>query len=76
MPKRSIRSRATTRPVSKIRSRVSRSGTSLNGTWIVTGTTATSGDHSIITGHAGLPVCSNDSLARYSVWPGSEKPAL
>ena len=43
---------------------------------MVTGTTAISGDHSIITGHAGLPVRSNDSLARYSVWPGSSKPAL
>ena len=56
MPKRSIRSRATMRPVSTIRSRVSRCGTSLNGRWMVTGTTASSGDHSIITGHAGLPV--------------------
>ena len=26
--------------------------------------------------HAGLPVCSNESLARYSVWPGSAKPDL
>ena len=43
IPKRSAISRATTRPVSKIRSRVSCCGTSLNGMWMVTGTTATSG---------------------------------
>ena len=43
---------------------------------MVTGTTASSGDHSIITGQAGSPVSSNERLARYSVWPGSAKPDL
>ena len=44
------------RPVSTIRSVVSCCGTSRSGRWIVTGTTASSGDHSIITGCAARPV--------------------
>ena len=73
MPKRSARSRATMRPVSTIRSVLSAPGTSASGRWMVTGTTASSGDHSIITGRTALPVVSAASLARYSVWPGSAK---
>ena len=50
-------------------------GTSRSGRWIVTGTTASSGDHSIITGMRGLRRCAPAaSLARYSVWPGSGSP--
>ena len=44
---------------------------------MVTGTTASSGDHSIITGCAAIAGhVLGDSLARYSVWPGSAKPEL
>ena len=43
---------------------------------MVTGTSARSGDQSIITACAGAPVASSVSLARYSVWPGSAKPLL
>src|ERR1700722_6394461 len=43
---------------------------------MVTGTTASSGDHSIITGRRVLPVASCASVARNSVWPGSAKPDL
>jgi len=49
---------------------------SLSGRWIVTGTTASSGDHSIITGRTDLPVASCTSVARNSVWPGSANPQL
>ncbi len=41
---------------------------------MVTGTTASSGDHSIMTGCKDFPVASCTSLARNSVWPGSAKP--
>src|ERR671917_278405 len=41
---------------------------------MVTGTTASSGAHSIITGWQAAPVSSCASRARYSVWPGSAKP--
>src|SRR5262245_11481163 len=41
---------------------------------MVTGTTASSGDHSIMTGLVGWPVVSSTSLARNSVWPGTAKP--
>src|ERR1700753_4291883 len=41
-----------------------------------TGTTACSGDHSIMTGCSILPVASCTSVARNSVWPGSAKPDL
>src|SRR5262245_41279982 len=41
---------------------------------MVTGTTASSGDHSIITGRVATPVDSSTSLPRYSVCPGSGKP--
>ena len=41
---------------------------------MVTGTTASSGDHSIITGLTGLPVHSCASRPKNSVWPGSAKP--
>ena len=68
------RSRATIRPVSTIRSLSSCPGTSLSGRWMVTGTTASSGDHSIMTGRAVTPVISATSRARNSVWPGSAKP--
>src|SRR5580692_12692050 len=43
---------------------------------MVTGTTASSGDHSIMTGRGVLPVASCTSVARNSVWPGSAKPDL
>ncbi len=62
------------RPVSTITSASSAAGTSRSGRWMVTGTTASSGDHSIITGRSAVPVARAASFARYSVWPGSEKP--
>src|SRR5580704_12021470 len=43
---------------------------------MVTGTTASSGDHSIITGRRVSPVASWTRLAKNSVWPGSAKPDL
>ena len=43
--------------------RVSADTTSLSGRWIVTGTTASSGAHSIMTGCAALPVASAASFA-------------
>ena len=55
--------------------RSSRCGTSASGRWMVTGTTASSGDHSIITGRDVDCRCvSCARRARYSVWPGSAKP--
>jgi hypothetical protein len=50
MSKRSRRSRATMRPVSTTRPSLSRAVTSFSARWIVTGTTASSGDQSIMTG--------------------------
>src|SRR5262245_38837455 len=43
---------------------------------MVTGTTASSGDHSIITERSVSPVASWTRLASNSVWPGSAKPDL
>src|ERR1700735_2452926 len=43
---------------------------------MVTGTTASSGDHSSITGRRVLLVVSCASVARNSVWPASAKPDL
>src|ERR1700690_1202987 len=43
---------------------------------MVTGTTASSGDHNIMTGGRTVPVASCTSVARNSVWPGSAKPDL
>ena len=64
------------RPVSTISSVESCLKMSLSGRWMVTGTTASSGDHNIITGRSDLPVASCTSVARNSVWPGSAKPEL
>ena len=55
---RVIRSCATMRAVSTISSLESCGKISRSGRWIVTGTTASSGDHSIITGRNDLPVAS------------------
>ena len=74
IPKRSRRSWATIRPVVVTSSGVSAATTSRNGKWIVTGTTASSGDQSIMTGCAATPVDCSESLARYSVCPGSANP--
>ena len=41
---------------------------------MVTGTTASSGDHSIITVRVGFPVACWANCARYSVCPGAGKP--
>src|SRR6516164_4866109 len=41
---------------------------------MVTGTTARSGDQSIITAWTGTPVAASVSFAKYSVCPGSAKP--
>src|SRR5579863_7276753 len=41
---------------------------------MVTGTTASSGDHNIITGRRVFWVASCTSVARNSVWPGSANP--
>ena len=63
------------RAVSSTRSWVSRPGTSLSGTWIVTGTTASISLQIIITGRGGVRPGGTESAARNSVWPGWAKPA-
>ena len=55
MPKRVFRSATAMRAVATISSLVSCAIASRNGRWIVTGTTASVGDHSIITGCGVLP---------------------
>ena len=75
MPSRAFRSAATMRAVFTIRSVVSCVIASRSGKWMVTGTTARSGDHSIITGCGTVPFTAADNCARNSVWPGCEKPA-
>ena len=76
MRNRAERSRATIRPVSTTSSVERCWKISFSGRWIVTGTTASSGDQSIITGRSCRPVASCTSVARNSVWPGSAKPQL
>ena len=63
------------RPVSTMSCVESCATASFNATWMVTGTTASSGDHNNITGITILPVARWQSRARYSVCPGSVKPA-
>ncbi len=64
MPKRAARSRADDAAGLDDQVAVeSAENTSRSGMWIVTGTTASSGDHSIITGVTGLPVASLRQLA-------------
>ena len=53
---------------------LARYGVVFLGVSMVTGTTASSGAQSIMTGIAVMPVISFASLARNSVWPGSAKP--
>ena len=60
--------------VETINSLVSWLSASRRETWIVTGTTASRGDHSIITG-CGMRPSVAASSARNSVWPGWRKPA-
>ncbi len=74
MPKRDFRSATAMRAVAVIISLVSRAIASRKGTWMVTGTTASVGDQSIITG-CGTRPSRPASSARNSVWPGCLKPA-
>ena len=60
-------SRSTIRAVASMRSRVRRCGTSASGTWIVTGTTASSGDQIIITGFAGAPQRAREFAQEFGV---------
>jgi hypothetical protein len=59
----------TTLTVRTIRSCVMSEGTSLSGTWMVSGTARSSLCASIMTGSGVTPFCAQ-SAARNSVWPG------
>ena len=73
-PKCVVRSATAIRAVATIRSVDSSPSASRSERWMVTGTTASAGDHSIITGCGAWPP-SAASSARNSVWPGWRKPA-
>jgi hypothetical protein len=73
-PKCAFRSATAIRAVVTISSLESWASASRSERWMVTGTTASAGDHSIITGCGARPP-SAASSARNSVWPGWRKPA-
>ena len=62
------------RAVETISASVRAAGTAASGMWIVTGTTLSTRDQSIITGWAAPPQALASS-PRNSVWPGKAKPA-
>ena len=71
MPKSRFSPAAVSRAHAMMRSGVRRAMATFSGSWIVTGTTRSSGQASSITGATPVPAIS----ARYSVWPGCAKPA-
>ena len=73
-PKCAFRSATAIRAVVTISSLESWASASRSERWMVTGTTASAGDHSIITGCGARPPLAASS-ARNSVWPGWRKPA-
>ena len=73
-PKWAFRSATAIRAVVTISSLVSWASASRSERWMVTGTTASAGDHSIITGCGARPPLAASS-ARNSVWPGWRNPA-